>query len=77
MLANGVGVIDSDYRGEICFRFKVFDAQGSINKYAKMYQPGDRIGQLVVVPSPKVELEEVKDLSETERGEGGYGSTGK
>ena len=66
-LANSVGVIDSDYRGEICF----------IYKGCGMYQKGDRIGQLVIVPCPDVELVEVEELSQTERGQGGFGSTGK
>lgn len=66
MLGNSVGVIDSDYRGEITFCFKG-DAP---------YNPGDRIGQLVIVPLPDVVLEEAVELSETERGSGGYGSTG-
>lgn len=70
-LANSVGVIDSDYRGSISFVF-----------YKPMpcivpYLPGDRIGQLVIVPIPEVEFVEVEELSETERGSGGYGSTGK
>lgn len=70
-LANSVGVIDSDYRGSISFVF-----------YKPMqcivpYLPGDRIGQLVIVPIPAVEFVEVDELSETERGSGGYGSTGK
>ena len=42
----------------------------------EFYNIGDRIGQLIIMPYPKVEFEEVDDLSETERGEGGYGSTG-
>lgn len=66
-LANSVGVIDSDYRGEITMRFR----QGG------GYKPGDRIGQLVVVPANQVSLEEVSELSATIRGSGRYGSTGK
>jgi len=65
-LANSVGVVDSDYRGEISLRF-----YGRPN-----YGLGDRIGQLIIVPYPKVELIEVKELSTTERGDGGFGSTG-
>ena len=70
-LANSVGVIDSDYRGSISFVFY---------KGAELIEPysyGDRIGQLVIVPIPEVEFVEAEELSETERGEGGYGSTGK
>ena len=67
MLGNSVGVIDSDYRGEITFCFKA--------EYPP-YSPGERIGQLVIVPVPDVVLEEAVELSETARGSGGYGSTG-
>ena len=68
-LTNAVGVIDSGYRGEIMMKFKVTDKR-------MMYQVGDRIGQLVIMPYPEVEFEEVDELSETSRGAGGYGSTG-
>lgn len=64
LLANSVGVIDSDYRGEIRCRFR----------NAK-YLIGERMAQLVVVPYSQIEFEEVFDLSETDRGEGGFGST--
>ncbi len=70
-LSNSVGVVDSDYRGEICV--------GLCNVSDKPYtiQPNERIAQMVVVPYPKVKLTEVNQLSVTERGEGGFGSTGK
>lgn len=68
--SNCVGVIDSGYRGEIKI---VYDIQGSDSK---IYQQGDRIGQLVIIPYPEVNLIETDELSKTERGEGGYGSTG-
>lgn len=76
MLGNSVGVIDSDYRGEIMFRFKVLE-QGGANsfKYAKIYKPGEKIGQLLLVAAPKLVIEEVVDLEETKRGAGGFGST--
>ena len=69
-LTNCVGVIDSDYRGEIAFVFRVIDI-------GDKYKNGDRIGQLVIVPCPAVELVELEELSETERGTGGFGSTGR
>lgn len=69
-LTNSVGVIDSGYRGEIMFKFRYLE-EGMV------YDVGDRIGQLIIMPYPQVEFEEVKDLSSTERGEGGFGSTGK
>ncbi len=62
--ANSVGVIDSGYRGE----FKAIPN-------TKWYEVGDRVAQLIIIPYPKVEFEEVEELSETERGTGGYGST--
>ena len=70
-LANGVGVIDSDYRGSISFVFY----KGA--EFIEPYSYGDRIGQLVIVPIPAVEFVEAEELSETERGSGGYGSTGR
>ena len=68
-LGNSVGVIDSDYRGEITFVFRT--AYGE-----PPYKKDERIGQLVIVPIPDVVLEEAVELSETARGSGGYGSTG-
>lgn len=70
-LANSVGVIDSGYRGEICFRFRTND-----EREHEEYGVGDRIGQLVIIPYPKIELEEVDELQSSERGDGGWGSTG-
>lgn len=71
-LANSVGVIDSSYRGEVSFRFR--SVPGGVNRN---YKIGDRIGQLVIIPYPKVIMVESEELSETERGTGGYGSSGK
>ena len=70
ILANSVGVIDSGYRGEIKCRFKAIPN-------CKYYENGDRIAQLIIIPYPQIEFEEAEELSETERGEGGYGSTNK
>jgi len=69
-LSNGVGVIDSDYRGEI--------AVGLINQGEADFviSPGERIAQLVVMPVVQPELELVDNLSDTARGAGGFGSTG-
>ena len=72
ILSNSVGVIDSGYRGEVMMKFRMFK-----HVIESHYDIGDRIGQLIIMPYPKVEFEEVQELSETERGEGGYGSTGK
>ena len=70
-MANGVGVIDSDYRGEL--------ATPVINQGDEPYtvQPGDRIAQLMVVPVVQPELVPAAELDETERGAGGFGSTGR
>lgn len=78
-LTNSVGIIDSNYRGEIKFKFKpTMKLPIDIGYNGKsMYKVGDRIGQLIIVPFPKVEFEEVDELSDTERGEGGFGSSGK
>jgi dUTP pyrophosphatase len=80
--ANAVAVIDSGYRGEVKLRFKI-DAlmmmaieRGDAKKLAQ-YKPGDKACQIVVLELPKVEVLEVEELSSTERGEGGFGSTGK
>ncbi len=70
-LLNSVGVIDSDYRGEVCV--------GVINQLTEPYtiNPGERIAQLVILPVSLIEPVEVDELDETERGAGGFGSTGK
>lgn len=70
-LSNGVGVIDSDYRGEVCV--------GLCNVSGKEYTitPGERVAQMVISPVSLMPVCEVEELSDTERGEGGFGSTGK
>lgn len=70
-LLNSVGVIDSDYRGEICV--------GIINQFKEEYtiQPDERIAQLVIMPVSLIAPVEAEALDETERGAGGFGSTGK
>lgn len=70
ILSNSVGVIDSSYRGEIRFRFKYVSGTNS-------YDVGDRVGQLIIIPYPTVEFEEVSELNNTQRGSEGFGSTGK
>jgi len=72
-LTNHVGVIDSGYRGEIMFKYRPKDTL--LN--AKVYAVGDRIGQLMILPYPAIELVEATELSDSERGKGGFGSTGK
>ncbi len=69
--ANKVGVIDSDYRGEI--KVALYNHGDEPQTVLK----GERIAQLVIAPFIKAEYETVDDLDETERGEGGFGSTGR
>ena len=69
-LVNGVGTIDSDYRGEV----KV--ALINMGETAFEVKDGDRIAQMVISPVVQAEVESADDLSDTERGEGGFGSTG-
>ena len=71
LLANSVGVLDSDFRGEVMLKFKP-QKQGG-----KMYEVGERVAQVIILPYPYIEFKEVDELSETNRGEGGFGSTGK
>ena len=73
-LSNSVGVIDSGYRGEIqaTFNQKALSKKGSL-----LYGVGDRIMQIIIIPYPPIEFEEVNELNNTERGQGGFGSTGK
>jgi len=71
-LSNSVGVIDSGYRGEIMFSFD----RHEFNSENPMYHPGDRIGQILIVPYPTINLIESDELNESERGAGGHGSTG-
>lgn len=68
--ANKVGVIDSDYRGEIMVA--LYNQSGNVQEVL----PGERIAQLLIVPCVKAEFREADTLSETARGEGGFGSTG-
>ena len=75
-LTNSVGVIDSGYRGEIMISFKNRDVS-SIDKHILPYNIGDRVAQLIIIPYPSIKLIEVNELSDSERGEGGHGSTGK
>lgn len=73
ILSNSVGVIDSGYRGEITFKFKLVEDRCRV----KDYNVGDRVGQIIILPYPRIDFIEVEQLSKTERGNGGYGSSGK
>ena len=70
-LTNSVGVVDSGYRGEVMFKFKAVSSD-----VKQHYQVGDRIGQLIIIPYPNAEFVEADELSDSDRGEGGYGSSG-
>ncbi len=71
VLANGVGVIDSGYRGSLSARFK------QVKDDPKVFSVGDRVCQLVVVPYALCDFHEVGELSISERGSGGWGSSGR
>ena len=88
MLKNSVGIIDAGYRGEVSFRFNKLVTVNteamtiamnnfitSVNK--EYYEVGDKIGQIIFQTLPEVTLLETDELDDSERGEGGYGSTGK
>ena len=70
--ANSVGVIDSSYRNSIKVRFKKLKDNGIC-----VYVPGERIAQLIILPYPMIGFNEVEKLSDSDRGLGGFGSTGK
>ena len=69
ILSNCVGVCDSGYRGELQATFKKTGPH--------VYEVGERAAQIMILPYPQIQFEEVEELSNTERGEGGFGSTGK
>jgi dUTP pyrophosphatase len=72
ILSNCVGVIDSGYRGELQATFKKTQGLDSIK-----YKVGERGAQIIILPYPTIYMTEVPELSDTERGSGGFGSTGK
>ncbi len=65
-LANSVGVIDSGYRGEIKLKFTTSSHE---------YKVGERIGQIIIIPHPRINFVQSKTLDESDRGDGGFGST--
>ena len=89
VLANSIGLVDNDYRGMVICRFKYIwqpedwgvwvseSTRTFISKlnYNKIYKKGDKIAQLVAEPTVQIEWELVDDLNQTQRGEGGFGST--
>lgn len=93
VMANSTGVIDAHFRGEMKFKFKPtlhawenIDEEGDYEilvggfhdaEAVTPYAVGNRIAQLIIMPIPEIEWEEVEELSSSDRGEGGYGSTGR
>jgi len=78
MLGNSIGILDSDFRGEISVRLKEIcytSEDTSEGNPQPHYKKGDRIAQLLIIPCPRIQLVEVQELNQTERGEGGFGST--
>tara|TARA_R110000851_G_scaffold284204_1_gene437778 strand:+ start:251 stop:679 length:429 start_codon:yes stop_codon:yes gene_type:complete len=69
-LRNGVGIIDSDYRGEVTVSFAIIRGMGD-------YKIGERVAQMIIEPIEQVQFNEVKELTDSERGNKGHGSTGK
>ena len=67
-LANSVGMIDANFRGSVRLRFRYDDL-------GELYEVGDRIGQIMIIPRPQVEFNLVDELDDTDRGSGGFGST--
>ncbi len=79
ILSNSVGVIDSGYRGEVMFKFKPSD-YFAINRNdvfgdGEIYKIGERIGQIIIMPYPEINFIEVDNLSNSDRGIGGFGSS--
>ncbi len=70
-LSNGVGVIDSDYRGEVCVGLC------NVSDTPYVIEPFERVAQMVIAPVLLPDIIEAEELSDTSRGEGGFGSTGK
>ena len=70
MLANSIGVIDSGYRGEVKFMFRPVD------RARQNYEIGDRIGQIIIIPYPRVAFTEVSELPSSDRGVASFGSSG-
>ena len=87
-LSNSVGVIDSGYRGEVLLKFKgavsIYETDLNhaghfpcVGESADAYEIGDRIGQIIIMPIPHIEFNEVDTLEDSERGQGGFGSSGQ
>ena len=71
-LCNSVGVVDSSYRGPVKVRFNRDDNKSSVE-----YLPGDRVAQLIIMPVPYIDFQEVEELQSSDRGSGAFGSSGR
>lgn len=71
LLSNSCGIVDSEYRGSLKAMFK------DINSGFDKHQIGERIAQLIILPYPQIEFKEVEEVSETSRGQSGFGSSGR
>lgn len=73
LLCNSVGILDAGYTGNLKLRFKLI-TEGYTEK---IYNPGDKVGQIMIIPYPEINFIETEIFNETERGNGGFGSTDK
>ena len=71
LLCNSVGILDAGYTGNLKLRFKLI-TEGYTEK---IYNPGDKVGQIMIIPYPEINFIETEVFNETERGNGGFGST--
>ena len=71
LLCNSVGILDAGYTGNLKLRFKLM-TEGYTEK---IYNPGDKVGQIMIIPYPEINFIETEVFNETERGNGGFGST--
>lgn len=75
ILCNSVGVLDSGYRGEVEFRYKLVYNGGASRGLQNIYSIGDRVGQIIIIPYPEITFIEKEELEDSERGSDGFGST--
>lgn len=73
IMSDSIGVIDAGYRGDVTAKFNITDMRQSGMNH---YQVGNKVAQIIIIPYPEIEFEEAEALSETDRGAGGFGSTG-
>ena len=71
LLCNSVGILDAGYTGNLKLRFKL-TTEGYTEK---IYNPGDKVGQIMIIPYPEINFIETEVFNETERGDGGFGSS--